>query len=697
MDRSAGTWRRLRAVAGFVTLVALLVPFSCSAQDQAGAETAAAAEKEADASPAVPKNPFPNVKRAPDNALDGGAEWLNVSGEISLRDLRGKVVLIDFWTYCCINCIHILPDLKYLEKKYANQLVVIGVHSAKFDTERDTDSIREAILRYEIEHPVVNDNRRQIWQNFHTRSWPTLALIDPEGYYVGRESGEGNRELFDTVIGRIVEYHRAKGTLDETPVRFDLERNHRKPTPLRYPGKVLADDDGGRLFISDSNHNRIVMTDPDGRLKQIIGTGRPGLADGAFDVCEFDHPQGMAIVGDTLYVADTENHCLRTIDLNAQTVATLAGTGQQARRRVASGPLDSTALNSPWDLEHVAGTLYVAMAGSHQIWSCRIGHDMLGVFAGSGREDVRNGRREAAMLAQPSGITSDGAALYVADSEGSAIRRIDLGEDGQVSTVAGTSDLPRGRSLFEFGDRDGIGQDVRLQHPLGVAYGDGILYVADTYNHKIRTISLADSRSTTWLGDGQRGTQLTPPRFSEPAGLSIGAGRLFIADTNNHRICAADLETGEVSVVEIDGLTPPKNTERVSTSRPLGSEPTLVEPQALKAQPELRFEIGVNLPKGYKINPLAPVLFRLEALGEQTLVADEFLGVRLEAQVVNETIIASVSVPGTPGEATYELFVSWNYCRDGVGGLCRIGTGHWQIPVTMSADATVGAVVLKVL
>src|SRR5437870_11806110 len=156
--------------------------------------------------------------------LDGAVAWLNTAGPIRLRDLRGKIVLLDFWTLCCINCIHTLPDLARLEKKYPKELVVIGVHSAKFDNEKNSESIRKAILRYEISHPVVNDARMAIWRNYAVRSWPTLVLIDPEGYYLGRVSGEGNYQLLDEVIGKLVQIHRAKKTLNEQPLHFDLAR-----------------------------------------------------------------------------------------------------------------------------------------------------------------------------------------------------------------------------------------------------------------------------------------------------------------------------------------------------------------------------------------------------------------------------------------------------------------------------------------
>ena len=198
----------------------------------------------------LPENPFPDRPKVPAGILDGGKDWLNTSGPISIKDLKGKIVLVDFWTYCCINCMHVLPDLKYLEKKYSKELVVIGVHSAKFDNEKDSENIRRAVQRYEIEHPVVNDADMKLWRSFGVRAWPTLVLLDPEGHYLGSISGEGHRDLLVTIVDKLIVYHKAKGTLDETPVHFNLESAKLKPTPLRFPSKVLADEEGGRLFVA---------------------------------------------------------------------------------------------------------------------------------------------------------------------------------------------------------------------------------------------------------------------------------------------------------------------------------------------------------------------------------------------------------------------------------------------------------------
>ena len=502
------------------------------------------------------KSPFPQRFDAP--SLDGGHGWLNVKNPLTWKDLRGKVVVIDFWTYCCINCMHVLPDLDFLEKKYPNELVVIGVHSAKFENEKDTEAIRAAIQRYEIKHPVINDAEMTVWRKFGVRSWPTLVVIDPEGKYIGHLSGEGNRETLDMVIGKLVDHHRKKGTLNETPMKFDLEAGKLTQTPLRFPGKILADPNFDRLFISDSNHNRIVVTTLQGKLIETIGSGKIGAQDGDFKTASFDHPQGMELVGDDLYVADTENHLLRKINLKNKTVKTVAGTGLQARTRGAGGPLLTTALNSPWAISHFQGTLYIAMAGPHQLWKHKLGSETVEVFAGSGREDITDGTLAESALAQPSGMTHDGKNMYFVDSEGSAVRKVTFGPKATVTTLAGPRGLASGRALFEFADIDGKGDVARFQHPLGIVHYNGKLFVADSYNHKIRVVDATTGKTTSFLGTGKAGNELSAAvQFSEPAGLTIAQDQLYIADTNNHRIVVVDLKNKSVRELKIEGLKAP--------------------------------------------------------------------------------------------------------------------------------------------
>ncbi len=631
------------------------------------------------------ENPFPNRFKAPE--LDGGTAWLNTSGEITMKDLRGKIVLIDFWTYCCINCMHVLPDLKYLEHKFPNDIVVIGCHSAKFDNEKDTAAIRQAVVRYEIEHPVINDSEMIVWKKMGARAWPTLVLIDPEGNYCGYLSGEGNREILEVVIKKLIAYHKAKGTLDQTPVQFSLERDRVPPGPLKYPGKLLADSAGDRLFISDSNHNRIIISSLEGKLIDVVGDGSIGAKNGSYAEASFDHPQGMALKGDTLFVADTENHLLRTIDLKEKTVATLAGTGEQARFRANGGDL-STALNSPWALEVVDDTLYVAMAGPHQIWSHEIGTEKIGVFSGSGREDITNGPHDSAALAQPSGLVSDGEFLYVADSEGSAIRKVAVDPNGNVTTVVGTHDLPNGRALFEFGDTDGIGSEARLQHPLGVAlHGKNTLFVADAYNHKIKSINLETREATTWLGDSTAGNRLDPPRFHEPEGLAITNDTLYVADTNNHRVVAVDLKTKAAREFVVEGLTPPvKKASSVSDSVAVDDKSVLEVPAQKVAPGEsVKVLVKLQVPDEYKLNDLFPIRAKVTTAAEQTVLAADQLGKRLKGTLQDGVATFEVPLTAAGGAATFQFAVSYGYCRAGVGGLCKVHTARWKLPIEVVA------------
>ena len=634
------------------------------------------------------ENPFPNRPPAP--SFDGGVGWLNVrpGSEINLKDLRGKVVVLDFWTYCCINCMHVLPDLEFLEKKYEKELVVIGVHSAKFANEKNSEAIRGAILRYEIEHPVINDANMTVWRKFSVNSWPTLVLIDPEGRYVGQQPGEGNRELFDKVIGMLVDYHKKKGTLDTSPVRFDLESNRLKSSPLKFPGKVLADVPGGRLFISDSNHNRIVVTGLDGTLKETIGSGAIGRKNGSYADASFDHPQGTVLIGDELYVADTENHMIRVVDLKKKTVRTLAGTGQQSRFGATGGALRQSPLNSPWALSHLKGTLYVAMAGPHQLWSHKLGSPRIGVFAGTGREDITDGPLDQCALAQPSALATDGRHLFVADSEGSSIRQVDTKPGGSVKTVVGAHDLFRGRSLFEFGDIDEVGDKARLQHPLGVVFHKGSLFVADTYNHKIKKIDLKTRKSTTYLGDGKRGVTVDPARLAEPGGVSIGGETLYIADTNNHRICTVDLKNGKMAELKVAGLKAPSPPVASHNDFAQSQNKVRVANQTIRSGKSVQIAIPLSIPSGFKLNPNASIVYRALGNKGQEVVAPAALGKRKKASPSSDsTASATLALTGTPGKATVELAVSYQVCRDGKGGLCKLLTTHWIIPLTATSDS----------
>ena len=378
---------------------------------------------------------------------------------------------------------HIFPQLRKLEEKFAREMTVIGVHSAKFTAEQETENLRRAVLRYGIEHPVVNDRDFEVWQQYTVRAWPTLMFIDPTGRLIGKHEGEIGLDVFDKLISDMVGEYDDQGLIEHSDLTFKPEKEKEWERDLSFPGKVLADVDSGRLFISDSNHNRIVVTDLDGNAWDIIGSGEQGFDDGAYQTATFYDPQGLVLAGDDLYVADTKNHAIRKIDLAKQKVTTVAGTGEQSKVFHEGGDGRLAALNSPWDIELSGGTLYIAMAGFHQLWSLNLDSGQIRPHAGSGRERIVDGPLAEAHLAQPSGIAADDAVLYFADSETSAIRSADMEPSGAVKSIVG-------QDLFTFGDVDGTGDEVRLQHPLGIDMHEGVLYVADTYNNKIKSLRL---------------------------------------------------------------------------------------------------------------------------------------------------------------------------------------------------------------
>ena len=465
--------------------------------------------------------------------------WLNSQKPLSLKDLRGQVILLDFWTYCCINCLHALTDLKALEKEFRDQaFLVVGVHSAKFFNEQNINNIQSAIERHEINHPVVVDNEHTIWDSYAVSAWPSFVLVDAAGRVRGTLSGEGHRLELKAAITGLLEEGRQEGILATKPITV-TEKVTRQETTLSFPGKITLDALGKHLFIADSNHHRILtghFHSPTAvHLLSVVGSGKRGRKDGSFATASFNQPQGLCLVGDFLYVCDTGNHLLRRVDLVKQTVETLVA---------------SSELRSPWDLDYAEGYLYLAVAGSHQIWSYQLSNATLAPFAGSGFEGLADGNLLAAHLAQPSGISIFGGKIYFVDSEASALRIIDLGTD-EVQTLIG-------RGLFEFGYQDGPLGQALLQHPLGVLAERKKVYLADTYNQAIRLVDLEKKEITTLVGQ-KKGAQVCLPAdrtceilpLFEPNDVKRRGDFLYLADTNNHLIRVFNLKQGTLSTVEI--------------------------------------------------------------------------------------------------------------------------------------------------
>lgn len=615
---------------------------------------------------------FAGTEPAPE--FPDGLDWLNVPGPLSLAALRGKVVLLDFWTYGCINCIHIIPDLERLEAEYPDELVVIGVHSAKFTNEGDTGNIRSVIARYGLTHPVVNDRDFAVWNQWGVNAWPTVVLIDPAGNVVGGHAGEGVYRVVQPVVDSLVAEFDGRGLIDRSPV--DLETVTAPSTVLSFPGKVHVDEVGRRLFVADTNHHRIVIADLDtGRVLDVAGSGGRGLIEGGFELARFDQPQGMALSpdGNTLYVADVGNHAVRSLDLVWRTVDTVAGTGAKAPQYPpTSGIAPDVALASPWDLLLEDGVLAIAMAGSHQVWSLDLASGRLEAIAGSGSEGVDGGAALEASLAQPSGLAGDGSGtIFFADAESSSIRTV---SDGVVGLLAGAD-----TGLFDFGLTDGTGNAARFQHPLGAAYGHGALYVADTYNSAIRRIEVATGAVTTIAGSVPGWQDGTAARFNEPGGIDLSGDLLYVADTNNHAVRVVDLATGLTRTMVLFGI------EEFQAPRDEAAA-VVLDPVTLSAG-EATLTLDVRLPDGYVVNDLAP--FSVEWSGDGLSVD------RGELSLVAPGFPLELALSGLAAPSgNLVLDVTTYYCTAAAKELCLIDQVRLVVPVTIAAGGVSTTVVV---
>ncbi|MDE1153103.1 MAG: thioredoxin-like domain-containing protein [Micavibrio sp.] len=460
--------------------------------------------------------------------------WINTARPLTADDAKGRLVLLDFWTYGCINCMQIVPDLKALEAKYGDKLLVIGVHSAKFAGERGDERIAAAAKRFGITHAVINDAKFDVWDAYNVNAWPTQILLDDHGLELNRYAGEGHREEIAADIDRAL----PNIATTAAPIA-GVKMAAAQKTTLSFPGRLgFAPETpwGELLFIDDSGHNRLLGVTLKGDIKVTIGSGAEGRKDGDFASATFNHPRGFGLAKDGLYVADTANHLVRYVDFKTKTVSTAAGTGLQGSdRRVNNDAALETALASPWDVKMLADnrTLLIAMAGLHQIWQLDTVKKTLSVAAGSGKEDIKDGDADDAALAQPSGLSPDGNTVYFVDAESSALRTLKF---GQVGTLVGTG-------LFDFGRVDGSYPKALLQHAQGLDVNAGRIAVADTYNNAVRLYDLKSSQlSTVALKEGT---------LEEPGDVLQLNGKIYVADTNHNRIAIVDDKTATAETLDI--------------------------------------------------------------------------------------------------------------------------------------------------
>ncbi|MCO1338570.1 hypothetical protein BJH93_06640 [Kocuria polaris] len=608
-----------------------------------------------------------------------GRNWLNTGGKtVTLQELRGKIVVLDFWTFCCINCLHVIDELRPLEEKYQDELVIVGVHSPKFEHEADPVALAAAVERYEIHHPVLDDPELTTWEAYAARAWPTLAVIDPEGYLVANLSGEGHANGLDVLIGELIAEHEAKGTLHRGDGPYVAPPA--REGDLRFPGKVVALENGNFL-VGDSGHHRLVELAPDvTTVVRTIGEGTKGHADGDAATARFNEPQGLVVlpaevageVGYDVVVADTVNHRLRGVNLQTGAVTTLAGNGVQrlldserARGGEGEGPRElgadplNTSLSSPWDVvwSERACALIVAMAGTHQIFSFDPVTGALAVFAGTGLEGLQDGSAAEAWFAQSSGLATDAAGdLWIADSETSALRRITFDDDGAAAAV----ETAIGAGLFDFGFRDGAADQARLQHPLGVAVlPDGSVAIADTYNGAVRRYDPA-AQTVSTLARG----------LAEPSDVLLDASVagdpvLLVVETNQHRLVRLPLPKEALTVDE--GAA---QTQRPKTPVAPGEHGIVV-----------RF----SAPKGQKLDDRwgDPTQLKISSSPEELL---------LDGAGTSVGLTRTLTLDPEVGDGILHITARAAACDGEPGGeipdhaACHLYQQDWGIPVVFAAD-----------
>ncbi|MFF2193588.1 NHL domain-containing thioredoxin family protein [Streptomyces sp. NPDC058157] len=597
-----------------------------------------------DAAPAPTPAPAPRRARVRAPELIGKGGWLNTGGkDLTLADLRGRIVVLDFWTFCCINCLHVLDELRELEEKHRDTVVIIGVHSPKFVHEAEHAAVVDAVERYEVHHPVLDDPELATWKQYAVRAWPTLVVIDPEGYVVAQHAGEGHAHAIARLVEELEAEHGAKGTLR----RGDGPYVAPEPvaTDLRFPGKAVVLP-SGNLLVSDSTRHQLVELAADGEsVVRRIGGGERGFGPQAFS-----EPQGLALLPDgRVVVADTVNHALRVFDPATGAVETVAGTGRQWwQGSPTSGPALEVDLSSPWDVAWWQGRVWIAMAGVHQLWTWDPEAGTVAVAAGTTNEGLVDGPAAEAWFAQPSGLAAAGDRLWVADSETSALRYVEAGEDGYVVRSA------VGTGLFDFGHRDGDAAQALLQHPLGVtALPDGSVAVCDTYNHALRRYDPATGQVTTLATD-----------LREPSAAVLVGEDIVVVESARHRLTRLRLPE---EAVRVDAVA--HRTQRAATEVAPGT---------------LRLDVVFQAPAGQKLDTRYGPSTRLlvSSTPPELLAAGEgqgtdlFRDLELNPEVTEGVLHVSAMAASCDDDPANEY------------PACHVHQQDWGVPVTVTPTGT---------
>ena len=570
--------------------------------------------------------------RAPE--LIGRGGWINTGGRtLTLSDFRGRFLLIDHWTLCCANCLHVLDELRPIERKYRELLTVIGAHAPKFKHEQDHQALIDACERYGVEHPVLDDPELITWKNYAVKAWPTLSLIDPKGYLIAQFSGEGHAHAIDRMINELLPQYR--DVLTPGPSLYVAPE--KSDTQLRFPAKAIVLDDQ-RLMVANPGHHDIAITDYSGNVIERIGKGTRGSNDGDFHGAEFQEPNGLLLlppdvasrVGYEVLVADTANHLLRAINLKTKQVITVAGNGQQWMQGQGT-----ESLSTPWDLAWFSNLVIIAMAGIHQLWSFDPTTGDVAIYAGTTNEGMVDGNRLDAWFAQTSGLAVTGNQLWIADSETSSLRFI---ENDVVKTVIGAS-------LLDFGFIDGDKSSARMQHPLGVdVLPDQTLIISDTYNGALRRFNPQTGLLST-----------VAKNLREPSGIiAISNEEVLVVESSRHQLTRVTLQE---EVVQGEAL----RTERPPLEISGGT---------------FTLDVVFLPPPGEKLDERYGPSTRLILSSTPTNLIREGAG-------KSQELIRTLEIDPAVGSGILHIAASAASC-DNDGGTCHIHQQDWGIPVLIT-------------
>ena len=618
-----------------------------------------------------------NLKNLTNNAnLEADSKWLNSARNITASDLKNRIILVDFWTYSCVSCLQLVPEIKKLEAEFGDKLTIIGVHSSKFQNDKEIESIKKAIIKYDITNPVINDSNSAIWKSFNISALPTIVLIDPKGKiskkYQGNISG---RKISEDVQKLIKKYHYS---LNHNKLPIVLEKNKTVESILKFPSgigfahnfsyKNIAKTNG--LIISNTSRNTIMIVSLDGTTLLEIGSGNAGSDDGDIANASFNFPHGLLFKDNVLYVADTGNHLLRKVDFATGEVATIIGTGKNGSILTTKNTATTTSLSSPWDIKFFPDTKHIIISnsGTNQLLKYNIANNIIEPFAGNGELDLIDGTYPNNSLAQPSGLSVASGNLYFVDPGTSSLRVSN--KEGVVKTIIG-------KGVFSFGHKNGTKEEALMQHPIGLSADDTGIYIVDTYNHLIRRFDFKTNSLSDYSGDfkGDKVGDTNNTSYNAPEAMVAVLDKFYIADTNNNRIIELARNGRSSKLLNIIPITKLPKEGLAEYLPNLATIPS----KKVKSDSEINLSFDMNA--GWKINQLAPSFFNLVEIKNNK---EANLIVSFDGETIKS---GKVKLPKLSKKYTYYLQGTVYYCEDKKDAICLVKSYEQElIPVNYGSD-----------